>query len=274
MQQGNSDEKEPEEEIPLDDEQAEVFGQDPLTSKALNIKLHSSIVKYWFEKGIKKEESDNLLEKYVSPVGLEVPKLNQEISLKLPKHSKARDLHMCKRQQLAGSALNSIGAVKTTIIEEKESIDRVLLMEKLHDAGKLIVELMHSQTRSRMASILAGVAKDKKTMLENTKTDEYLFGENLAEKFKEARAMEKVANSIRKQSGHRNQSQLAPKRTLNSNSLQGRRPFPNQAGNRGHQSGQYRPRLTFKNRSRNQPFNQRIQYQGQSRFGSRNRTKY
>lgn len=70
MQQGNSDEKEPEEEIPLDDEQAEVFGQDPLTSKALNIKLHSSIVKYWFEKGIKNEENDNLLEKYVSPVSL------------------------------------------------------------------------------------------------------------------------------------------------------------------------------------------------------------
>lgn len=61
---------------------------------------------------------------------------------------------MCIRQELAGSALTAIGSVMTTLIEEKESIDKVEIMERLHDAGKLIVESMHSQNKSRAALLL------------------------------------------------------------------------------------------------------------------------
>ena len=187
-------------EAPLDDELKEVLGQDPSASNALDAKLHSSIHtrwKYWFANGIQKEEREALLEKYSSPAGLEVPKLNPEISLKLPKHSKARDLHMTKRQQLAGSALASIGWAITTLIEEKESIDKLFLIERLNDAGKHISDMMYSQTRSRIAFVVAGVDKDTRNILEDTKPEEFLFGKNLREKIKEAKGIDRVANSIK-----------------------------------------------------------------------------
>ena len=190
-------------ETPLQKEFAEIFGGDPSASNALQIKIHSSILnrwKFWFVNGIKKEEKENLLEKYQSPGGLEVPKLNPEILLKLPKHAKSRDTHMSTRQQLAGAALAALGSVMTTLIEETESIDKIQVMEKLHDAGKLMAEIIHSQTKSRKAFIVAGVDKDTKTMLEDTKTEEFLFGNNLSEKFKEAKVMDKIANSMKKQS--------------------------------------------------------------------------
>ena len=54
-----------------------------------------------------------------------------------------------------------------------------------------MIEVMHCQTKSRKALILAGVDKDKKAILAAAKTEDYLFGKNLAEKSKEAKSMER-----------------------------------------------------------------------------------
>ena len=262
-------------ETPLQEEFAEIFGDDPSASNALQIKIHSSILnrwKFWSVNGIKKEDKENLLGKYQSPGGLEVPKLNPEILLKLPKHSKSRDTHMSTRQQLAGAALAALGSVMTTLIEEMESIDKIQVMEKLHDAGKLMAEIMYSQTKSRKAFIVAGVDKDTKIMLEDTKTEEFLFGKNLSEKFKEAKVMDKVANSMKKQSYKTQGSALTAKQPLNSNSLLGKRPFPNQSGS--HQGFQYpsgqAKRLPFRTK---QPFNNKAQYQGYNKMRNQTRSK-
>jgi hypothetical protein len=47
---------------------------------------------------------------------------------------------MSRRQQLVDSALSIIGWTMSTLIEEKESIHKVLI-ERLGDAGKLIADL-------------------------------------------------------------------------------------------------------------------------------------
>ena len=57
-------------------------------------------------KGINKDEKVELLEKYNRLTGLEVPKLNPEIALKIPSYSKSRDVYMAQRQQMVGSAQN------------------------------------------------------------------------------------------------------------------------------------------------------------------------
>ena len=256
-------------EAPLDKELEDLFGNDPLASKTLELKIHSSIHnrwKYWFSNGLNKEERESLLEKYVSPPGLEAPKLNPEIALKLPKHSKARDNYMCKRQQMAGAALASLGFAITSLIEEKESIDKLTLLERLHNTGQLIADMMHNQTKSRAALILAGVDKKTRSLLEETKPQEFLFGNNLTDKIKESRSMDKVANSLKKQTFDNAGSSSS--KHLNSYSLLGKRPFPSQAGaNPGYQyaANQTRPRLPFRNKQQNQPFNPRAQYQGYSK---------
>ncbi|OXU19213.1 hypothetical protein TSAR_014910, partial [Trichomalopsis sarcophagae] len=165
----------------------------PNTDKENEAKVEKELAdKYWFKNGIEKDQKEVLLEKYVNPEGLNVPKLNPEILRKLPSYSNARDTYMCKRQELAGSALTAIGSVMTNLIEEKESIDKVEMMERLHDAGKLIVKMMHSQNKSRAAFIIAGLDKDSNSILENTKPEEFLFGGDLSEKFKQAQTLDKA----------------------------------------------------------------------------------
>ncbi|OXU27170.1 hypothetical protein TSAR_005435, partial [Trichomalopsis sarcophagae] len=216
--ENRADEKADLAEEALDEEVKAVLGEDPTESKALQIKLHTSVQrrwKFWFENGLSREDKDSLLGKYGCPLGIEVPDLNPEIALKLQPHAKTRDSLMCKRQLLAGSALNAIGALLdslmckrqllagsalnaigallSTFIEEKEDVDKRDCLEKLQDAGKLIAELMNSQTKSRRALILAGVDKQTKTMLDETKPDKFLFGEKLSEKVRESKNLEGVA---------------------------------------------------------------------------------
>ena len=264
-------------EEPLDEELTGVFGKNPLESKALDIKLHSTVYtrwKYWYEKGINKDEKVELLEKYNCPAGLEVPKLNPEIALKIPSHSKSRDVYMAQRQQMVGSALNALGSVITMLIKEKDSVreKRREITAKLHEVGQLMIEVMHSQTKSRKALILAGVDKDTKAILADAKTEDYLFGKNLAEKFKEAKSMEKVAISIKRPAAPKTQLPLQ-RQPLNYNGLQGKRPVPNRAGYQDFQSGQYKPRHSSRGRMRNQPFNQGAPYQGQHRPQNQNQLK-
>ncbi|XP_046145863.1 uncharacterized protein LOC123989206 [Osmia bicornis bicornis] len=268
--------QEEEKEIPIGEDLAEILGEDPLASKALDLRVHSSVLNrwaYWSTNGLEKEEKEKLMKKYKSPKGLEAPEVNPEIALKLPGHSKSRDTHMRQRQQMAGGALTCLGAAMTSLIEEEDSIDKAQMMERLHDAGRLMVELLHSQTRSRIALILAGVDRDTRSMLESTKPDVFLFGKNLADKVREARTMEKVANSIKKQSSHTNQRSLSAKTNLNSFSLQGRRPSPYQAGYRNSQGGQYRQRLAFRNKPQNQPFNRNARFQRNDRPRNQNRMR-
>ena len=111
-----------------------------------------------------------------------MPRLNPEISLKLSNHLKTRDNHMSTRQQLASSALAALGSTMSSLIEETESIDKVIFMERLMDAAKCLTEIMHSTVKSRIASILAGVDRNIKATLEKTESGEFLFGNNLSEK--------------------------------------------------------------------------------------------
>ncbi|XP_016842661.1 uncharacterized protein LOC100679328 [Nasonia vitripennis] len=146
----------------LDDETREILGVDPLASKALDIKFHPSVLrrgKFWYENGLPKEESENILEKYGTPVGVVVPELNREVEKKLPSHAKTRDSLMLKRQRLAAAAFKANGWLLSTCIENKEGVDRLECLERLTDVMKLIAEIMNSQTKSRRALILGGLDK-------------------------------------------------------------------------------------------------------------------
>ncbi|XP_043478204.1 uncharacterized protein LOC122508750 [Leptopilina heterotoma] len=253
-------------EIPMNEEFAEIFGLDPNASKAIESKLHSGILsrwKFWASKGQKADDVEKLLEKYQSPTGLEEPKLNPEILLKLAKHSKTRDSHMTKRQRLIGAALTSLGSAMSSLMDDTESIDKLIFMERMNDIGKILTEIFYSQTKSRIAFILAGLDKETKALLEDRQTEEFLFGKNLSKRIKEAKAMDKVASSIKKQ--------LKPKipvtKNLNYNNQHPKWPTPSTSGTQ--QNFQNR-RLYFKTK---QPFNPRAPYQGQNRQRNQQRPK-
>lgn len=140
-------------------------------------------------------------------------------------------------------------------------------LEKLQDAGKLLAELMNSQTKSRRALILAGVDKQTRAMLDETKPDKLLFGEKLGEKVRETKSLESVANALRKQPNQNSRPPFTARQPLNSFGLQGRKPSQYNTGRQqGFNSVRGRGRIGFRGNYRNQPFNQRAPYQGQYRF--------
>lgn len=138
-----------------------------------------------------------------------------------------------KGQELSNAALAAPGSPMTALVEEADSIDKVQFMEKLHDARKLVGKITHSQTKRRNAFIVARINKETRSLLFSRiqKQRILLFGKSLSEKVEEAKVMDTVANSIKKQSSYKTQGSVSISgQSLNSNSLLGKRPFRNQSG--------------------------------------------
>ena len=174
---------------------------------------------------MKKEERTELIEKYGNLKELAVPKINPELEMHLPKSTKTRDNYMHLRQNLASSALSSLGLAATKLIENKENVDRKGLFNIVLDAGTLIADLIHCQTKSRRSFMISTMPKDKREILQATKPDQFLFGEKLSEKFKESKNWE---NLFLTKNTSKKPSQQRP--ALNPIGLQGNRPAPYHAG--------------------------------------------
>lgn len=256
--------KEKEKEKELDDEILQVLGEDPSASQALDFDLHSSIAtrwRHWVEKGVKKEEREQLFEKYPRREGFIAPELNQVLIAAMSEAAVRRDAYAMKCQQAVGSALMALGAAVSTLLDEPESIDKVAFLENLNDAAKFMAEAHFLLNQSRKALILPGVSKPLKELLEKTKSDTELFGKNLAEKIKEAKALEKMVRSVKNTDNSKstNRARQTGSR-LNFRSPQGKRTFSSYAGN-SRPNAQGRQRLSF--RGKQQFFNNKASNQRQ-----------
>ncbi|KMQ86298.1 reverse transcriptase and recombinase [Lasius niger] len=233
----------------------EMLGEDPQKSKALDIVLHDSLKlrwNYWVTHGIEKKSKEELMEKYARSTEFDAPKLNPEISAILSESAAKRDNFMVENQKLAGSALTAIGSALTMVMTEEDDIDKLLFVDRLNGAAKLIMAIHYNETESRKAFIYPGINKQFKTTLKDRKSDVFLFGENLSEKIKESKNIEKLTQNVKNQQVSKNTSQY-PKKNLNAKSLQGKRPFTNRAGYSNTQ-GHNRPRLSFRTK---EPYNAR-----------------
>ncbi|XP_011858753.1 PREDICTED: uncharacterized protein LOC105556281 [Vollenhovia emeryi] len=248
----------------IDENILEMLGEDPQKSKALDITLHESIKlqwNYWIAHGLDKKVKDELTEKYARSTEFDAPKLNAEISAILTEQAIKRDRYMLENQKLAGSALTAIGSTLTMIMAEQD-VDKLTFVQRLNEAAKLIIQIHHNQSVSRKAFIYPGVKKQFQSMLKETKPANFLFGNNLAEKIKDSKNIEKLSQNVKNQTAPRATTQYqGPKQTLNWKSLQGRRPLTNRAGYTNTQ-GRNRPRLTFKTK---EPLNSRAQTHRSSR---------
>ncbi|XP_066584838.1 uncharacterized protein [Prorops nasuta] len=184
----------------LDMEVLEILGEDPSLSQAIKVEIHPSLTNRWeflIQNGVKEEEKKLLLKKYSRKHFLDAVKFNPEIALTMSQSANKREDHFMEVQQLAGSALIAIGAVLKNVLEEKDGIDKLGLIEGLTDAGKMLANLHNSQTKARKAFILPVMNKNFREILEKTKTDEFLFGKSLSEKLKEIKPVEKVVQNIK-----------------------------------------------------------------------------
>lgn len=189
----------------IDEEALAILGKDPSLETPREVMLHPDLASRWkafIVSGVDKETRGELLKNY--PRGgncpLEPPILNPEFISSLNETAVKRDKHFTDSQCLIGSAMSALGSAITLLLDErKEGVDRNELLKFMCDAGKLLADLHHKESTARKAYILPGLDKKAKTLLGKTQTDRYLFGEDLSEKLKSAKAMEKAGLDLKLQ---------------------------------------------------------------------------
>lgn len=199
----------------LDDETLRILGLDTSIT-APELQLNSSLAnnwQKWIEGGLKREEQAEVLAKYSRKGNchLEAPKINPEVIASLFESAIKRDKYLMNAQNIRGSALAALGTGITLLLSPKEEgIDEYQLLECLADAGRLLTCAHRLDTITRKALITPYIDKKMKSMLDETKPDVFLFGENLAERIKSSKLIEKAGLELKSQPTVANLSMRAP----------------------------------------------------------------
>ena len=153
---------------------------------------------------------------------------------------------MMEIQTLAGTALSVVGALVSSIYDNKdEGLDLTSLVTGLCDIGKFLSVIIQKQSASRKAFIEPGLTKETKSILRETKIDEFLYGKELYEQIKQAKAINKLGENLKIQPVKSN-PQGTGKVNLNTRTPFARRPQTNQTGST-YFGGRQRQRVFFKN---------------------------
>ncbi|XP_011858705.1 PREDICTED: uncharacterized protein LOC105556232 [Vollenhovia emeryi] len=189
----------------LDEETKKVLGIDPENAKQKEIDLHPDLVSRWakwIKEGLPKETKTEVLDKYdrKGTLSLDAPTLNAEIAATLNEAGTKRDNLFIQEQNLAGTALASLGeAISMILKDEEDPIDRLKLLERLADTGKLIAHLYFQISSARKAFIAPILTKQVKDLLQKTTPGEFLYGDKLGEvlgaPFKLERPFLEIGNS-------------------------------------------------------------------------------
>lgn len=125
----------------------------------------------WIKEDLIKEARTEILAKYSRKgnLSLEAPALNAEIAATLNEAGTKRDNLFIQEQNFAGTALANLGEAITIILkDEEEPIDRLKLLERLADMGKLLTQLHFQISSARKAFIAPVLTKQVKDLLQKT----------------------------------------------------------------------------------------------------------
>ncbi|XP_063544309.1 uncharacterized protein LOC134752571 [Cydia strobilella] len=187
--------------IDLDDDVLQILGDDPSSATIYGKEVRAEIATRFTHvaiEGITKEIRKDLLSKYLIPancVKIGAPKLNPEIKAAISENFAKRDKGIESKQKEMASAISCLGEIITSQLNSKEKNND--LLQKLIDLGRILCDLQYADSVTRRNFILFSLKKDLKDHLANTKIDTCLFGENLTETLKSAKAMIKSGGEIK-----------------------------------------------------------------------------
>ena len=125
-----------------------------------------------------------------------------------------RDNHFVNTKNLSESTLSALDSAMTKIFYDEETpFNRLVLLEELSNTAQLLTEIHHTQFWAKSSYILPGVPGVFRQIVEKTGHDDFLFGKDLADKIRVAKAVAKIgkeyqsssdfsANKIRPKSAH------------------------------------------------------------------------
>ncbi|XP_077270242.1 uncharacterized protein LOC143901687 [Temnothorax americanus] len=192
----------PEHEIDFQQEVLEVIGSRLESDNKLADAIHKDVALRWAEilrNGLPVEEVKKLLEKYPPPQNctiIAVPKLNAEIISAVQETAIKRDKRIVEKQERITAGLGALGKA-ISIALKIEGAQRILLLEKLSDAGRLFASVHREESLARKSLILANLNTGLKDTLSNTSVDDWLFSGNLEGVIKSAKIIEEASKTLK-----------------------------------------------------------------------------
>lgn len=181
----------------------DILGVDPTATTNYGKEIHDQLAsrfEHFATMGLAKDARKELNDKYLVPsncVRIDAPVLNDEIKAALSEQLIKRDKAIEARQKLIAKAISSLATVITDEINTTSTDKNQELLKKLMDVGRLLCDIQHSESLTRRNFAIFAVKKDLKEHLLNTKIDKHLFGENLSDTLKTAKAVCKSGTELK-----------------------------------------------------------------------------
>lgn len=187
----------------IDPEILQILGDDPSNQNNYGDNLHKEIIPRWqyiltngLEKGIKSE----LLKQYLPPencASLRAPKLNLEVKAALNELNAKKEAFNENKQNQLSSCLAALGKALNLALCSNENAIPQDIIKPLSDAGRLLCDYHYRESQSRRYAVINTLNKEIRDTVKNTKIDEFLFGSNLAEQIKSAKAITKSGSELK-----------------------------------------------------------------------------
>ncbi|KAJ8723719.1 hypothetical protein PYW07_007699 [Mythimna separata] len=208
----------------LDPEMLEILGTDPSVVVNYGTDIHNELatrLQHIATQGLGRETLKELTERYLIPANsalIGAPILNAEIKAAVTETILKRDKGIEGRQNQLATAISGLARVLSKELEDKnKNKDR---LKQLMDVCRILCNIQHAESATRRNFAIFSIKKDLKDHLTDTKIDKYLFGENLAETIRSARAVTKSGTEMK------TKTQQKPKTFPQSNNLNWRSPAP------------------------------------------------
>ncbi|KAI5642501.1 hypothetical protein NE865_05528 [Phthorimaea operculella] len=190
-------------EMVLDSEILEILGTDPTQTNKFGKDLQKDLAirfEHCATVGLSKDDRKQLADRYLIPNNCKLinpPTLNPETKAALSEMVVKKDKAIEAKQRVLASAISSLGEAITFLLSSKESTKNTDLLRLLMDSGKLLCDCQHSDSVTRRNFIIYSVKKEMRESLQNTNIDSSLFGNNLTETLKTAKAINKSGAELK-----------------------------------------------------------------------------
>lgn len=237
----------------LNEDILSVLGEELGATKVYGSPIHQQLADRWLhiiKSGLDCERRKELLSKYPAPANsrlFEAPKLNPMVTQAINESVIKRDERLSSKQFQIGVSLSAIGSVISELLEKQEGGEgNKAIIERLSDAGRLLSDLHHSESATRRDLVSLNLNKDWKDTLSQSVSDEWLFGDDLEDRLKNAKNIQQSSKQLKV-----SRPPLKKLYTAGS-SLNSKSPLKKFRG--ATQSGRYQPQvLTTKHYQQNRP---------------------
>ncbi|CAK1582599.1 unnamed protein product [Parnassius mnemosyne] len=230
-----------EETIPtLDHELLSALGDTDSDEQKYGENIHQDLAHRWLpllRKGLTKETRQNLLKAYLIPENcklLRAPTLNPEIAAALTDAARNRDKKIEVDQQKLGLGITAVNRAMSLLLIGDNKVQAIKI---LSDACRILSDLHHSETQTRIKLVTPGLDKCFLKIIHESERDETLFGNNLPQKIKALKAIEKQGLQIKKTDPKPSTSQIATSSSLRDNRYQENWRFPSRSQNKRGRGG-------------------------------------